>query len=230
LVAKAAIDAGVKSLAITVDTPLVSQYTLKQAAAVAQEIGISHLVVNTDFIPHETSPYRCYVCKTMMAERWHKTAISKGFHQVADGVTVTDLQDARQPGAQASEDAGIWHPLAEVGMDDGTVRTVARALNLSFWNAPTDACLASRIAFGERITREKLRRIEAAESFLRTLLGNRLVRVRLQGALVRIEVAVEDLPQVIDRREVIAQQLRALDFSFTTLDFQSYRSGSMHEE
>jgi uncharacterized protein len=229
LVARASVDAGVDALAITIDGPLFSRHAISQATVVAQEIGIPHILVDTDFVPADSSPSRCRGCKAMMASTWLTVAHTNGFHRVADGVTAPDLGDGRQPGARASGEAGIWHPLAEVGMDEGTVRTVARTLGLSVWNAPSDACLASRIAFGEPVTREKLHRVEAAEAYLRSFIGDRIVRVRLHGDLARIEVSTDDMPVLMISCAAVVKRLKSLGFTYVTLDVQGYRSGSMHE-
>jgi len=228
LVVRAAIDAGVDALGITIDGPLFSRYAIHQATQMAQELGIAHRLVPLNFFPDDTSPQRCYVCKTMMARNWLEAAAQHGYHCVADGVTATDLLDDRQPGAHASSHAGVWHPLAEIGITDATVRSIARNLGLSNWDAPSDACLATRIAFNEPITPEKLNMIEAAEAYIRSLLGHRLIRVRLHHTLARIELSPSDIPHLMNHRGAVTQQLQTLGFNYVTIDVQGYRSGSMH--
>src|SRR5665647_1238834 len=52
-----------------------------------------------------------------------------------------------------------------------------RELGLRTWDKPAFACLSSRIPYGQRITREALLQVDAAETFIRDL-GFRQVRVR----------------------------------------------------
>src|SRR2546427_9853822 len=92
-------------------------------------------------------------------------------------------------------EAGFWHPLVEFGFRKADVRALARELHLSFFDKPSNACLSSRIAYGEVITMEKLQRVEAAEGAIRAL-GFRGVRVRAHDGLARIEVPREDLPRM----------------------------------
>ena len=228
LVARAAIDASVDTLAITIDSPLFSRHAIQQATQMAQELGIVHRLVPLDTFPKDTSPQRCYVCKTMMARKWLEVAVQHDYLCVADGVTAFDLLDSRQPGAHASSHAGIWHPLAEIGITDVAIRHIANSLGLSNSNAPPDACLATRIAFNEPITPEKLNRIEAAEAYIRSLLGHSLIRVRLHQTLARIELSPDDIPRLMAYQESVIQQLQALGFGYVTIDVQGYRSGSMH--
>lgn len=230
LVARAAMDAGIDALAVTVDGPFFSRRSRAQAAEVAQEIGIPHVVFTTDYLPVEQTAHRCYYCKSVLAQMWKQTARQHGYETVADGVTGSELTDSRLPGAQAASQAGIWHPLAEVGMEKDEVRETARQLGLSVWNAPSESCLASRVAFGEPVTRRKLHMVEMAENCLHSLLGSGVVRVRLHGNVARIEVARHDILLVLHHRDTIAQKLLDLGFTYVTVDLQGYRSGSLHEQ
>ncbi len=79
------------------------------------------------------------------------------------------------------------------------------------------------------VTSEKLRQIEAAEAGLREL-GFRVVRVRHHERVARVEVAVEDLPRLIEpeiRRKAVDVVKRA-GFLFVALDLEGFRSGSLN--
>ena len=69
------------------------------------------------------------------------------------------------------------------------IRVLSREMNLPTWDKPADACLATRIPYGQKITPEKLLAVERAEQFLLDA-GFRQVRVRHHGDTARIEVAV----------------------------------------
>ena len=83
-------------------------------------------------------------------------------------------------------------------------------MGLSVHNKPALACLASRIPFNEKITAEKLSRIDRAEQAVKALTGVKQVRVRDHNGLARIEVAkaeralfcnVDVLDRVAERTE-----------------------------
>lgn len=225
LVAMAAIDAGIGALAITVLSPVFATWQRRQASHAAQEIGIRHIVLDTDILP-PAGMDRCYRCKQEMARRWKETAAKYGYTCVADGVTAADLADPRMPGARASTRAGIWHPLAELELSEAAIREMAHERGLSVWNTPSEACLASRLPPKEPVTREKLRMIEAAEEMLRGVSAR--VRVRCHEDIARIEVPWDAFATLLQRRQPIVARLRDLGFRYVTLDLQGFRHGSMH--
>ena len=69
---------------------------------------------------------------------------------------------------------GVRSPLLEAGLTKAEIRTLSRERGLFTWNKPAKACLASRIPYGEPVTREGLARVEAAERFLAGILSLRM--------------------------------------------------------
>lgn len=228
-VAYAAKQAGIDILLLTVASPLFSKHDQKMAKQFAETINARHVLVFTpldeDVIRND--PMRCFHCKNNEAKMWVFTAKEHGFSLVADGINYDDIHDERRPGVLASSNNGIWHPLAEMKITKKEIRTIAKNLGLPNWNQPSNACLASRVAFGEEITEEKLRRIENAEEFLRTFSPQ--VRVRLHHTIARVEVPVENIPPFLSKRKEIVDCMKKLGFAYITLDLIGYRSGSMHE-
>ena len=55
------------------------------------------------------------------------------------------------------------------------------------------------------------------------------MRVRLHGTLARIEVLPEDFGKAAELRTQIYDELKALGFSYVTLDLLGYRTGSMND-
>jgi uncharacterized protein len=90
------------------------------------------------------------------------------------------------------------------------------------------ACLASRFPYGQAITEEGLKRVAAAEKVLRGL-GFDGCRVRDHGTVARIEVPAADIPQLIEMRERIARDLKALGYAYVACDLEGYRPGAMDE-
>ena len=78
---------------------------------------------------------------------------------------------------------------------------------------------------------EALGRIARAEAHLKEL-GLRRFRVRHHETVARIEVPASELSRLIEdeaRRQRIVEGIKALGFTFVTLDLQGFRSGSMNE-
>jgi uncharacterized protein len=80
------------------------------------------------------------------------------------------------------------------------------------------------------VTEAALRRVEAAEGFLRSL-GYRQVRVRHHGDLARIEVELPALEALAleENRRAVVEKLKSLGYLYVTLDLAGFRSGSLNE-
>ena len=131
---------------------------------------------------------------------------------------------------RAVGELGVLSPLRVASLRKNEIRELSKRLGLASWDKPSFACLASRFVYGETITAEKLRRVEAAEDCLRSL-GFRQYRVRSHGELARIELLPEELPRLADAplREEVHDALRKLGFRYVSLDLAGFRSGSMNE-
>ncbi|MFA6175657.1 MAG: TIGR00268 family protein, partial [Phycisphaerae bacterium] len=108
------------------------------------------------------------------------------------------------------------------------IRNLSRRLNLSTADIPASPCLASRISYGMEITEQKLKQVEEAEEFLKTL-GFVEFRLRHHDQIARLEVHNEDLAKVIAKREKIVEKLKSLGFKFVTLDLEGFRTGSLNK-
>jgi uncharacterized protein len=202
------------------------------ARGLAAELGVRHVVLETHEFDEPSftgNPReRCYFCKRELVAGMRRVAAEHGCAALVDGANLDDLGDHR-PGMRASAEGGVSHPLLEAGIGKAAVRRLARALGLSTWDAPQQACLASRIPYGEPITVEKLTAVAEAERVLREL-GFRQCRVRHHGAVARVEVEADEIARAAGpSREEIARRLRALGFTWVTLDLDGFRSGSMNE-
>ncbi|MCK4625945.1 MAG: ATP-dependent sacrificial sulfur transferase LarE, partial [Phycisphaerae bacterium] len=173
-------------------------------------------------------PERCYHCKAMILGRLKELADEGGFAAIVTGTNADDSGDYR-PGRRAEEQMGVRCPLAEAGLTKAEIRATAKAIHLPNWNSPAFACLATRIPYGMGITDEKLSRIEQAEDVLRSL-GFVQFRVRDHGAIARVEVPADSIEQAASMRNSIADPLKALGYTYVTLDLEGFRSGSMNEE
>ncbi len=220
-------------LAVTARSPSVPAGELAEAVRVAREIGAAHELLDTHELENPgylaNPPERCYLCKAELYTRLAGLARQRGLAAVVNGVNADDLGDYR-PGLKAAEEHGVRAPLAEAGLTKADVRQLAAALGLSVHDKPASPCLSSRVPYGEEITPEKLRRIEAAERFLREL-GLRECRVRHHEKLARIEVPGDQIARLAEPelRSRVERRLRELGFHYVTLDLRGLRSGSLNE-
>ena len=221
-------------LAATAKAPSYPSHELEAAAKLAAGLGIQHRVFESDELADEdftaNPPERCYYCKRELLTKLGAIAAEEGLKCVVEGSNLDDESDFR-PGLRAVENLGVHSPLREARLTKSDVRALSRRLGLPTHDKPSFACLASRIPYGERITEEKLSRVEKAEALLRGM-GLRQFRVRSHDGIARIEVGEEeDMPALLatETRARISMELKKLGFHYVTLDLEGYRSGSMNE-
>ena len=116
---------------------------------------------------------------------------------VADGSNYDDASDYR-PGMVALHELGVISPLLEAELSKADIRQLSKRMELKKWDKPAAACLASRFAYGQRISLEKLKMVELAEDYLLDL-GFKQVRVRIHDELARIEVAPNERSKFFDK-------------------------------
>lgn len=229
----AAQELGQRAAAVTAKSPTYPQREFEEAASLAREIGIRHIVIETaeaddpEFAANP--PERCYYCKKELFGRLLEIARDEGLARVADGTNADDSGDYR-PGAKAAAEMDVLSPLRDAGFGKQDIREASRELGLPTHDKPSLACLASRFPYGTPITREKLRRVNEAEEYLRSL-GFRQVRVRDHGATARIEVEPQNVARVMDAQvsEKLSEALHRLGYIYVSVDLDGYRTGSMNE-
>lgn len=233
LAAVAAETLGDRALAVTAASALYPAHEQQEAIQLAELIGIRHVVVDSDELElpgfADNPPNRCYLCKLGLFELVGKIAAEHGIDVIADGTNTDDTGDYR-PGRQAAIEQGVLSPLLEAELAKDDIRALSRHLGLPTADKPAFACLGSRFPYGDRITEEKLKAVDALEAALREL-GFRQLRVRHHGEVARIEVepsAIEHLASETVRSQVLEAGRRA-GFQYVALDLQGYRTGSMNE-
>ncbi|AEP00936.1 ATP-dependent sacrificial sulfur transferase LarE [Heyndrickxia coagulans] len=220
-----------KVLAVTADSETYPSTELEEAKKLAALIGARHQVIKTSelSIPGyaKNDWNRCYFCKNGLFEEILPIMNQKGFRNVVYGLIADDMGEHR-PGIRAAKEHGVRGPLQEANLYKEEIRKLSKELGLPTWEKPSFACLSSRIAYGERITKEKLTKVEKSEAYLK-LLGVRQVRVRTHENIARIEVEPKDMPIVLDHHQEILENLQKYGYKFVTLDLQGYKSGSMNK-
>jgi uncharacterized protein len=235
---------GDRALAVIADSPSLPRRELQDAVEIARRFNLPLRVVKTqefDNPAYVSNPSnRCYFCKQELFTGLEPLATAEGFAVIAYGENASDIGDFR-PGAKAAAEFQVRAPLKEVGLTKAEIRELSAHFGLPTADKPQMACLSSRIPYGEPVSPEKLRMIEAAENVLRDL-GFYDVRVRhheLAGgdatgnarSLARIELGQSELPRFLqsDAFTAVAEALRNIGYAHVTLDLQGYRRGSLNE-
>ncbi|MFB6264435.1 MAG: ATP-dependent sacrificial sulfur transferase LarE [Bradymonadaceae bacterium] len=222
---------GDDAVAVTAVSETLPDRELEEADEVAREIGIRHErmsfseLEDADF--RENTPDRCFFCQSMRFDQLEQIARALGCETLASGTNASDRGEHR-PGLRAMDERDVYQPLLAHEIDKQGVRRMARALNLSVWDKPAKACLSSRIPHGRRVTEQRLRRIERAEDILYDR-DFRQVRVRAHAGTARIEVAPDELADLLDGDQLraIAARIQETGFDDVTVDLQGYRTGSV---
>jgi pyridinium-3,5-biscarboxylic acid mononucleotide sulfurtransferase len=223
---------GSNALSITANYKTLSAEELADAAKIAHEIGITHMIVEYDELQNpefvRNDELRCYHCRNELGQRLVSEAKKYGINLIVDGTNVDDLKDYR-PGIMALRKNGIRSPLVEIQMGKSQIRSIAQESGLSVYDKPSNACLASRIPRGMRVTYDKLRRIEKSEIIVKRLSEAKQVRVRDHGDIARIEVEPMELSKLFDLGKLakIDAELRNLGFKYVTVDIRGYRSANL---
>ena len=233
LVAYSAYDVlGDSAIAVTADYKTLAQEELESAKKICKEIGIQHTIIsydelqNPDFVKNDQN--RCFHCRSELAFHLTKLAKERNIEFIVDGTNVDDLGDYR-PGIEALQNNGIRSPLVESGFTKNDIRNIARQVGLSVYDRPSNSCLASRIPWGQRVTAQRLARIEMGEIFVKQMTGARQVRVRDINGMAKIEVGSDELVvfQNINTEE-LKSKLKSIGFESVTIDETGYRPGKIN--
>lgn len=219
-------------IAVTVRSCFIPKDELCEAVNFCRHENIKHIICDANPLAingfADNPINRCYICKKEIFGIIKKAVADNGISAVAEGSNINDNNDYR-PGMKAIRELGILSPLQASGFTKQEIRDMSEKLGLPTWNKPSFACLASRFAYGEKITEEKLGQVEKAEQILRNS-EFRQLRVRIHGNIARIEVLPEDFEKLLGMREQLYRDIKATGFSYVTMDLQGYRTGSMNEE
>jgi uncharacterized protein len=224
---------GGEMLAVIADSPSLARSQLRDALAFAAEQGIPLEVIQTGEMEREeyrrNDRQRCFHCKDELFTVMQAFADERGFAAIAYGVNADDLSDFR-PGQAAAQQHKVAAPLLEAGLGKAEIRELARRAGLRVWDKPASACLSSRVEYGRPVTREALQAVEQGEDALRAL-GFRQCRVRHHGAMVRIEIARDELERALTAEMFVefTRIFKRLGFTYVTVDTEGFRSGSMNE-
>ncbi len=226
-----------RMIAVLADSPSLSRKEYRFAVGFAEKNKIPIKVVKTQEMENplylSNQGNRCYYCKQDMFEKIKvlrenmTTSSENASWPIFYGANLDDLGDHR-PGMQAAKEANIVAPYIDLNMGKDDIRAVSAYYKLEVAEKPAMPCLSSRIAYGQKVTHEKLNQVEQAEGFLYAM-GFLELRVRHHGDVARVEVPPQDLSKLLENREHISNKFHDLGFSFVTMDLDGLRSGSLNE-
>lgn len=220
-------------IAVTLHAMMHSQREIEEAKQYANKFNVKHIVVNVDnfevkeFI--ENNPDRCYHCKKAVFNTVKSVASKHNIKYVVDGTNLDDLGDYR-PGLKALQELNIISPLKECDLTKEDIRFLSKEMSLETFNKPAFACLATRIPYGVKITKEVLRKIEKSEEYL-VGLGFEQFRVRVHENIARIEIGKDEIHKFFSKDLLVKtnNKLKEIGFEYVTLDMAGYEMGSMNK-
>ncbi len=203
---------------------------LVEAKRIAGEIDIDLVTVFQD--DFATPNYvangvnRCYFCRSNLVSVIQPVASARQIEVCVDGTHIDDLKSPR-PGVKALRDAGFRAPFVELGLGKEDVREIARFLQLSNSEKPSESCLASRVAYGQELNLETLRTIEEAEISVKKITGATIVRVRTIGKKASVEVDLDSVNVASKNHSKIETALKNLGYATVEIDPSGYTPGRM---
>ncbi|KRU24865.1 subunit A of potassium-transporting ATPase [Clostridium sporogenes] len=233
LLLKAAKEAlGDNAISITIVSPYIPKWEIREARELVDKIGIKSYFVEVPMLEEiRSNPEdRCYICKKSVFNKIKDLAREKGIKYIVDGTNADDTKDYR-PGMRALKELDVKSPLLDNSINKEEIRVLSKELQLDTWDKPAYACLLSRIPYNQKIKEKDLDRIEKAEVYMMKL-GFRAVRVRSHGNLARIEVPQKERVKLFneDILDKISKELKELGFKYVTVDIEGYKMGSLNAE
>jgi len=225
---------GKNAIAVTADYKTLSKEELDSANKIAREIGIQHVIVsyneleNENFVQNDEN--RCFYCRDELSKKLLETANRLNIDEIVDGTHIDDLGDYR-PGITALRENGILSPLVEKKFTKSDVRDTAKSIGLTIYDKPSNSCLASRIPWGQRVTAQKLARIEMAELMVKQSVNVRQVRVRDLNGVAKIEVEQNSISLLTNKKQLdeLSKKLQMIGFSSVTIDNDGYKTGKLNQ-
>jgi len=223
---------GNSATAVTADYKTLSKEELETAKQICSEIGIRQILLDYDELQNEefvkNSSDRCFHCRMELGDHLITLAKEHGVKFIVDGTNLDDLGDYR-PGIEALKRNGIRSPLLETNFTKNEIRKTAKLVGLSVYDKPSNSCLASRIPWGQRVTTEKLTRIELGETIVKQITNLKQVRVRDLNGIAKIEVDKDRISVFEDYvLDEITRKLKLIGFSSVQVDPDGYRPGKIN--
>ena len=220
------------AIAVTADYKTLSQEELQTSKQICSEIGIQQIFLNYNELENEkfaqNDSNRCFHCRMELGSHLTKLAKKYNVKIIVDGTNIDDLGEYR-PGIEALKQHGILSPLVETNFSKSDIRFAAKSVGLSVYDKPSNSCLASRIPWGQRVTAEKLTRIEIGETIVKQVTNVNHVRVRDVDGCAKIEVDKKMISVFTNKNLIqIQEKLRMIGFKEIKIDPEGYLPGKIN--
>ena len=196
-------------------------FELEEAKKIAKHIGTDITVMQLDALADPrvvaNPPERCYYCKFGIFGALKAQSQADGYPLIIDGTNASDDASDR-PGMKALEEMAVRSPLRECGLTKDEIRKLSKEAGLPTWDKPAYACLATRIPYGRPLTKEVLKRVEAAEGALFAL-GFSDFRIRVYEEAARIQLPAEQEAKLLLEKAEIIKQIKP-HFPIILLDLE----------
>ncbi|MFA6280981.1 MAG: TIGR00268 family protein, partial [Candidatus Omnitrophota bacterium] len=164
----------------------------------------------------------CFFCKQELFLKLKNISGKLGLKCILDGTNKDDTKDVR-PGQRANAQFNVISPLRDAGLNKKEIRALCKKLGIDYLK-PQGACLASRIPFGEKITKKNIIRVRKAEELLKSFFGDGvLLRARDHKAILRIEIGNKDWTK-LKKSDInsLIRKLKNIGYKYITLDLEGY--------
>lgn len=226
LVAMAAILGASRVIAYTFNSVLHVKKEIIRGAELCSSLGVEQVVIDG---PEQMDPRvmkntenRCEVCKRLRLNLL--LSICPSSHVLTDGTNGDDFRDPTRLGNNAIRELDIFSPLAEAGLTKSSVRDMARAMGIPWWNEPATACLATRFPKGDVLDPSEMSRVSEAEEALKAA-GFRVRLRAIKGGVVCIEFPPDGSDEMLLQKRNLLHVLSPYGFHRTMVDLDGYRTG-----
>ncbi len=205
-----AVSCGANVRAYFAKTEFQPESELCDAAEAAGKLGVPLRVIDFSVLKDKNivknGADRCYFCKHGMMEKISSAAHEDGCEIICDGTNASDDVSGR-PGFRALGEFSVISPLRICGLTKEEIRNSARDAGIRVWDKPSYSCLATRIKQGEKITQEKISRVNEAENELFSL-GFSNFRVRLSKREAKLELSKKDTFRFLKNKKKIGKMMQ----------------------
>lgn len=185
------------------------------------EIAIDFL---KDALLRHNPKRRCFYCKMKIFTALKKEARKRAITVVADGTTLSDL-DEHRPGRLALEKLAIHSPLRDAGFSAAEIAGQLKKKGVAAYYLTPSTCLATRFPYDFKLRPQHLQAIGRVEHHL-IRHGIYPLRVRHMTDGIRVETTPAHFNKLIAMREELIAVGRSAGFKFVTLDLAGIKSGS----
>ncbi len=212
-----------ESILVTIDNNLMPEEFIDYTVNSARKFNLEHIIIEIDFLEDErfleNNSKRCYNCRKLMYLKITELDIFNEYDYFLEGTNLTDLLEDR-PGNPIRDMYNMTSPLVECQITKDDVFAILDYLKLDYCKNTT--CLATRVKTNERISEEKLEKIDDIETFIKKFIKQDNIRIRTNEDVATI--VVDNPIELIDKDSIteIRDYIISKGFNKVYLDLTSY--------